>query len=187
MELNKIIDKCKENKITGICLAHFLAQTDHESCNFTKFKESENYRYKTAKIVFKKYIALIESKQNELKDNDNDFIPQPYFFNVVYSNRMGNNNEEGYKFRGRGLIQLTGKYNYQQFAKYKNMELEQVIKYLETEDGIIESSIWFWNINNLNELAIKNDINGITKKINGGLNGINERIKLLDKYKKIIN
>ena len=187
INLNKLIDKAKENSITGICLVHFLTQCDHESMGFTKIKELEKYRYKTGKLLFPKHKLTLENKQKELKAKDDDFVTQPYFFDLVYGKRMGNNDKEGYKFRGRGLIQLTGKDNYKAYAAFKKKTLEEVIKYLETEEGAIDSAIYFWNTNKLNVLALKDDITAITKKINGGINGLEERKKLLLKYKKFNN
>ena len=187
ININKIINKAKENGINGICLVHFLTQCDHESAGFTKIKEGDKYRYKTALAIFPKYKDLITKKQKELNAKDMDFIPQPFFFDLVYGNRMGNNANEGHKFSGRGLIQLTGKDNYKAYADFKKVKLDEIIKYLETEDGAIDSAIYFWNKNKLNTLALKDDIVAITKRINGGTNGLEERKKLLLKYKKLLN
>jgi putative chitinase len=96
----------------------------------------------------------------------------------VYGGRMGNGDEstgEGYKFCGRGLIQLTGKDNYTRFAESLEMEIDEAIEYLETFEGAVQSACWFWETNNLNQWADKGDIITLTKRINGGTIGIEDR------------
>jgi putative chitinase len=91
---------------------------------------------------------------------------------------MGNGPEasgEGYKFRGRGAIQLTGKENYTKFANSVGKSLDETVAYTETLDGAIESACWFWNTNKLNALADASDIVTLTKRINGGTLGLDER------------
>jgi putative chitinase len=106
--------------------------------------------------------------------------------NKVYSDRLGNGPEssgDGWRYRGRGAIQLTGKSNYIEFAKSVNMKLEDVIPYLETTKGAVESACFFWNNNNLNKFADRLDMRGLTKAINGGFHGLQQRT---DKFNKII-
>ena len=98
--------------------------------------------------------------------------------NKIYADRMGNGPEasgEGYKFRGRGAIQLTGKENYTKFANSVGKSLDEAVAYTETLDGAIESACWFWNTNKLNALADASDIVTLTKRINGGTLGLDER------------
>jgi putative chitinase len=101
--------------------------------------------------------------------------------NRVYANRMGNGDEasgDGWRYRGRGAIQLTGKNNYIGFAHDMGMSLEDAIAYLETPEGAIMSAGWFWNNNKLNAIADKNDVTAMTKAINGGTNGLDDRARL---------
>ncbi len=93
---------------------------------------------------------------------------------------MGNGDEasgEGFAFRGRGLIQLTGKSNYQSFADSLEIDVVEATEYLETFEGAAQSACWFWESNKLNDIADKGDILTLTKRINGGTIGLNDRIK----------
>ena len=93
---------------------------------------------------------------------------------------MGNGDEasgDGFRYCGRGLIQLTGKENYSWFAASLEMPVEDVPEYLQTFEGAVQSACWFWETNNLNGLADKGDIINLTKKINGGTIGLEDRIK----------
>jgi putative chitinase len=118
----------------------------------------------------------------------NKYARQPEMIaNYVYANRLGNGDElsgDGWKYRGRGLIQLTGKYNYQKFADTVGMDLEQVTRYLETKQGAAEAACLFWMNNKLNSYADVGDIKGMTKVINGGYIGLPERE---ENYKKALN
>jgi putative chitinase len=100
--------------------------------------------------------------------------------NRAYANRMGNGNEasgDGWRFCGRGLIQLTGRDNYQAFADSIETELEDIPHYLATFEGAVQSACWFWETNNLNKWADAGDITTLTKKINGGTLGLDDRMK----------
>lgn len=152
-------------------IAGFLAQVAHESGGFNFVLENLNYSADALTKVFPKYfpnysLASSYARKPEL------------IANRVYGGRMGNGDErsgEGWKFRGRGLIQLTGKNNYSRFAAAINKSLEETIKYLETPQGAVESAFWFWSVNELNQYADKNDFVGMTKRINGGVNGLADR------------
>ena len=109
--------------------------------------------------------------------------------NRVYASRMGNGNEasgDGYKFRGRGAIQLTGCANYTAFAKDVGKTIDETIVYLETLEGAIESACWFWKKNGLNEIADKKDITLMTKRINGGTIGLEDRKKHWEKNLQVL-
>ncbi len=95
-------------------------------------------------------------------------------------NRMGNGDErsgDGFRYCGRGLIQLTGRSNYQAFADSLQMKVEDVPAYLMTFEGAAQSACWFWETNNLNKFADANNIEGMTRRINGGVIGLEDRIK----------
>jgi putative chitinase len=100
--------------------------------------------------------------------------------NRIYANRMGNGDEssgDGFRYRGRGLIQLTGKSNYSWFAASIEVSVEEAAQYLETFEGAAQSACWFWENNNLNKWADAGDIKQMTKIINGGFIGLDDRIK----------
>ena len=153
-------------------IAAFLAQCAHESAGFTAIKENLNYRAESLLKVFSRHFpgGLAEAKQYAHN--------QEAIANRVYANRMGNGSEssgDGYNFCGRGLIQLTGHDNYLAFADSLSMSLEETIAFLQTFEGCVQSACWFWETNNLNELADSGNIKAMTKKINGGYLGLDER------------
>jgi putative chitinase len=157
-------------------IAAFIAQCSHESGGFTALKENLNYRAVTLRKVFPKYFP-------------NDDLANAYagkqemIANRVYGGRMGNGAEatgDGFRYCGRGLIQLTGKSNYQAFADSLEMEVEDVPEYLQSFEGAAQSACWFWESNNLNRFADTGDIKGMTKVINGGYIGLDDRIKHYD-------
>ena len=167
----------------------FLAQCGHESGGFTTLKENLNYSSSGLCLTFKKYFpdAITASK----------FEHKPELIaNKVYANRMGNGPEssgDGFKYRGRGPIQLTGKDNYVAFANDMFND-EECAEVLATPDLVaqnkaiaVKSAIWFWNKNNLNSYADAEDIKGMTKRINGGYIGLDERIAKYNKIKGIIH
>jgi putative chitinase len=154
-------------------VAAFIAQTAHESGNYVFLKENLNYKAASLRKVFPKYVP-------------DDGIAAAYankgerIANRVYANRMGNGDEasgDGYRYCGRGLIQLTGKNNYQNFADSIETDVEEVSEYLGTFEGAVQSGCWFWETNNLNKWADAGDIKTMTKVINGGYIGLEDRIK----------
>jgi len=151
--------------------AAFLAQVAHESGGFNFVKENLNYSAKGLMGTFKKYFSTEAlAKEYERKPEK--------IANRVYGNRMGNGDEasgEGYKFCGRGLIQLTGKQNYTKFANDLGISVDETVAYLETPEGAVSSAGWFWDTNNLNSYCDKDDFIGLTKRINGGTIGLEDR------------
>jgi len=123
-------------------------------------------------------------------DNANFYARKPELIaNKVYCNRMGNGNNEsgdGWKYRGRGFIQITGKSNYTVLSKDTRIDFLNNPDLLLQEANSMISALWFWNKNKLNELADNDDVVSITKKINGGYNHLKERTILLEKWKKIL-
>ena len=177
---NKVFEKYEIN--TKERVAGFLAQCGHESLDFTVLKENLNYGAKGLRGTFSKYFpddataAKYERKPEMIA-------------NRVYASRMGNGNEasgDGYKFRGRGAIQLTGCSNYTAFAKDVGKTIDETIVYLETLEGAIESACWFWKKNGLNEIADKKDITLMTKRINGGTIGLEDRKKHWEKNLQVL-
>jgi putative chitinase len=154
-------------------VAAFVAQCAHESGNFRLLKENLNYKAASLRRVFPKYFPT-DDLANAYANK------QEMIANRVYGGRMGNGDEhsgDGFRYCGRGLIQLTGKANYQSFAESLEMDVEDVPEYLATFEGAVQSACWFWESNNLNQWADKGDILTLTKRINGGTIGLEDRIK----------
>lgn len=152
-------------------LASFLAQISHESGGFNFVIENLNYSADGLRKIFPKYFPTQELA--------NEYARKPEkIANRVYANRMKNGDEvsgDGFKFRGRGLIQLTGRDNYTRFAEALDMSIEDTIAYLETPNGAVASAGWFWDNNKLNDICDKNDFVLLTKRINGGTIGLEDR------------
>jgi putative chitinase len=162
--------------------AMFLAQAGHESGNFAHVEENLNYSASGLVKIFHKYFPDETSA--------NAYAKQPEkIANRVYANRMGNGDEssgDGYRYRGRGLIQLTGKDNYDACAKALNIDLHGQPDYLETAEGACRSAAWFWSHNNLNRYADADDIVGCTKRVNGGTIGLEERTQHYESAKSVL-
>jgi len=151
--------------------AAFVAQTAHESGGFNFVKENLNYSAKGLVGTFKKYFP------DEATAKPYERKPEK-IANRVYANRMANGDEasgDGYRFCGRGLIQLTGRANYTKFAEDLGISIEETVAYLETPAGAVSSAGWFWDNNNLNQYCDKDDFVTLTKRINGGTIGLEDR------------
>jgi putative chitinase len=151
----------------------FIAQCAHESGGFKRLKENLNYKWESLRRVFPKYFPTDELAQEYAHK-------QEQIANRVYGGRMGNGDEssgDGFRYCGRGLIQLTGKNNYTKFAESIHMAVEEVPALLETYDGAVKSACWFWHTNNINQWADVGDILTMTKRINGGVIGLEDRQK----------
>lgn len=157
-------------------VAAFVAQCAHESGGFMVLKENLNYKAPSLRKLFSKYFPTDElAQQYASMPNKQEAIA-----NRIYASRMGNGDEssgDGYRFCGRGLIQLTGRDNYTFFAGSLSISVEDASEYLQTFEGAAQSACWFWETNNLNQWADKNDIVTLTKRINGGTIGLEDRIK----------
>jgi putative chitinase len=152
-------------------IASFLAQCGHESAGFTVLQENLNYSAEGLNKIFHKYFPTLESAQPYARHPE-------MIANKVYANRMGNGPEEsgdGYRYCGRGLIQVTGKDNYFWYAESIQITPEEASHYMECFEGAAQSACWFWESNNLNSCADRRDILTMTKKINGGTIGLEDR------------
>ena len=162
--------------------AGFLAQCGHESNGFTVLKENLNYKAEALNKIFHKYFPTVESA--------NDYAHNPEkIANRIYADRMGNGDEasgDGYKFRGRGAIQLTGRDNYTKFGASIGLDPEACVADMETLDGGVESAMWFWRTNGLNAICDADDIVKMTKRVNGGVIGLAERTQIYNKAKAIL-
>ncbi|MBY0475778.1 MAG: glycoside hydrolase family 19 protein [Nitrosomonas sp.] len=170
----------KFNINTSLRLAHFLAQCAHESAEFKAREENLNYSAAGLKTVFPRYFP------GNLAEN---YARQPEkIASRVYGGRIGNGNEaskEGYKYRGRGYIQLTGKDNYSAFANSVSDDILGNPDLVASQYPLL-SAAWFWDTRSLNALAdagASDDVvTKITKKVNGGLNGLEDRIEHFKNY-----
>ena len=172
-QIDSIKDKFEIN--TALRLAHFLAQCGHESGNFKLTQEYLNYSGKGLLATFPKYFnaetaILYERKPEKIA-------------NVVYANRMGNGDKasgDGYKFRGRGYIQLTGHDNYAAFGKAIGEDILASPDLIATKYPLA-SAAWFWNKNKINAIAdggaTSEVVAKVTRKVNGGVIGLDDRIK----------
>ena len=158
-------------------IAAFLAQIGHESGNFQFTKENLNYSKQGLLKTFPKYFNEKTAEQYARKPIN--------IANRVYANRMGNGDEssgDGWIYAAKGFIQITGKSNYTSYAKDKGCSLDDITEFLQTPEGASDSAGWFWWKNKLNNYV--DDFEMLTKKINGGLNGYDDRLqhyhKLLD-------
>ena len=198
MDLNKLKGHIPDNVIaqlpdtiakfelnTPLRLAHFLAQAGHESGGFKAVNENLNYGAKGLLGIFKKYFptpekaALYERKPEKIA-------------NLVYGGRMGNGPEasgEGYKFRGRGYIQLTGKDNYKAFDAVVPENLLETPDLVATKYPLL-SAAWFFHKNGLHKIADQGAtdavVTSVTKRVNGGTIGLADRIKHFKEYHALL-
>jgi len=193
--LQPIIETCVEFEInTEKRVAAFLAQTSHESGGYTMLTENLNYRAATLAACWPNRFAELGANKKPKRDAKGALIPtkvalsiekKPELIaNMVYSSRMGNGlpqSGDGWKYRGRGLKQLTGKDNYKRCGDALNLDLVNNPDLLLEPLPAARSAGWFWKVNNLSPLADASDIKGMTKKINGGYIGLEARQALFDK------
>jgi len=168
--LEQLLDDYEIN--TPQRVAAFVAQCAHESGNFVFIKENLNYKAASLMKTFGKYFPTADIAAQYANKPER-------IANRVYANRMGNGDEasgDGWRYCGRGLIQLTGKDNYTFFAGSMDIPVEEAAEYLATFEGAAQSACWFWETNNLNRYADAGDIKGLTRAINGGYIGLEDRI-----------
>ena len=198
--LDAVVETCVEFEInTPQRIAGFLAQTAHESGGYTMLTENLNYRAATLAACWPNRFAVLGADKKPIKENGklvptavaNAIAGKPELIaNLVYSGRMGNGpaeSGEGWAFRGRGLKQLTGKDNYTRCGASLGVDL------VASPDKLLEplyaarSAGWFWKTNKLSDYADRGDLEGMTKRINGGLIGYAERKAKYDKVLAAIN
>ena len=155
-------------------VAGFIAQCGHESVGFRVLSENLNYSAKALNTIFPKYFRRAGRDAN-------DYHRKPEkIANVIYANRMDNGDSDsgdGWRFRGGGILQLTGRYNYTEFGKAVDKTPEEAVEYVRTKKGALDSACWFWDTNNINKYCDNQDIVGMTKRINGGTIGLEDRKK----------
>lgn len=154
-------------------IAAFMAQCGHESGGFVWLTENLNYSAEGLLRVFSKYFPDMSTAKSYARQPDRIAAR-------VYANRMGNGDEasmEGAVYKGRGLIQVTGKDNYFWFAASLQITPEEASEYMQTFEGAAQSACWYWEQTSLNKLADQGDILNMTKRINGGTIGLEDRKK----------
>lgn len=179
MELDKkYATLFKKNGLdTRLRKAHFLAQIEHES-GLKPIGENLNYSINGLMNTFSKYFPNVNVASEYARSPEK-------IANKVYANRMGNGDEDsgdGWRYRGRGFIQLTGKDNYTDLSKDTGIDYVNHPDLLFNEADAMIAALWFWTKRNLNKYADQNNIKEVTRRINGGYNGLDHRKKLLDKY-----
>jgi putative chitinase len=196
--LDAVVQTCQEFEIDTLeRIAAFIAQTAHESGGYTMLTENLNYKAATLAACWPNRFAVLGADKKPIKENGklvptavaNSIAGKPELIaNLVYSARMGNGpaeSGEGWKYRGRGLKQLTGKDNYNRCGQALGVD------FVGNPDLLLEplyaarSAGWFWKSNNLSKFADVEDLEGMTKKINGGLIGIADRKARYQKVKSV--
>jgi len=153
----------------------------HECAGFGVMTENLNYSADGLLKIFPKYFNA-ESAASHARN------PQ-MIASRVYANRLGNGDvasSDGWNYRGRGFIQLTGKENYTKFAAAVGKSLPDTVKYLETVEGALASAAWFWKTRNINAKADADDVTGVTKLVNGGTIGLDDRKHKLQIAKSVL-
>ena len=159
-------------------VAHFLSQCAHESGGFKRLEENLNYSAKALRAVFGRYFGDSPKRDADEYHRQPEMIANYVYMDEYRKYKMGNVNEgDGWLFRGRGLKQLTGRHNYTKFGESIDMSAEEAAEYVATPSGAIESACWFWDTNNLNDIADTDNVVKMTKKINGGNIGLEDRQK----------
>ncbi|CRF35505.1 glycoside hydrolase [Brachyspira suanatina] len=160
--------------------AMFLAQTTHESNDYKKLEESFNYSPKRLFEVFRKRVGSLENAKKLCNEGAKAIA------DFVYGGRLGNAKDEGYKYRGRGIIQLTGKNNYKYYGEKLNIDLVNNPHLAKEPDTAIEVALLFWKEKECGLYAKLGDVKTVTKLINSGYNGLDDRQKRFDSILKIL-
>lgn len=159
--------------------AMFLAQMDHESGGFGRLTENLNYSKKGLRKTFKKYYKTDAEAARDARNPER-------IANRVYGGRMGNTAAgDGWKYRGRGFIQLTGKSNYEAFAKFSGIDVVSNPDLAARPDVAAQVAVWYWN--KRVKSKVPGGVKAVTKAINGGTNGLKDRIEKTEKYAKLVN
>ncbi|HBP6650963.1 TPA: glycoside hydrolase family 19 protein [Pseudomonas aeruginosa] len=168
--------------------AAFLAQIGHESAQLTRLVENLNYSARGLAATWPSRYLGADGQPNALAQR---LARNPEAIaNNTYANRNGNGDEssgDGWRFRGRGLLQITGRKNYRAAGAGLGLPLEAEPELLEQPEHAVRSSAWWWSANGLNGLADRGDFAAITRRINGGMNGQVERLELWERAKAVLS
>lgn len=177
-----VLPKYHINSVNRV--AGFISQCAYESSDFNVLSENLNYSAAGLEKTFSKYFSRAGVNASSYARN-----PQR-IANRVYANRMGNGNEasgDGWKYRGRGIIQLTGFNNYRDFAKSIDMTVDETIRYVETKQGAMESACWFWQTRNINIPADARNVERMTALVNGGTHGLEGRRQIFNLALRVLS
>ena len=176
LELFPLYGLTTRNRIAG-----FMAQAGHESGDFKTLQENLNYSESALLKTFSRYFTKETAKQFARKP---EMIANRVYDDANRTNKLGNTQPgDGWRFRGRGLIQLTGRWNYEKFGRAIGKTAEEAAVYMESKRGAMESALWFWKTNNLNRFADADDIQGMSRAVNGGDNGMSDRVSRYSRNK----
>lgn len=184
-----VVDMFKKYDITTpLRIAGFMAQCGHESADFTRLEENLNYSEKALNSVFGRYFGSGKRDAAEYARNPEKIANYVYQDEFRSSRgKMGNTEPgDGWRFRGRGIKQLTGRNNYTAFGKSVGMSAEEAAEYVATKKGALESACWFWATNKIDRYADNDDIVAMTKRINGGTIGLDDRKMRYERAKDIL-
>lgn len=168
---------------TPMRLAHFVAQVLHETGGLKTLEENLNYSAKGLRQVFPKYFTEAQAAA---------YARHPELIaNRVYANRLGNRDEssgDGWRYRGRGCIQLTGRANYRAYGQSRHCvgDVANHPEWLGQMPGAAKSAMWYWQQHGCNALADKDDVEAVTRRVNGGLNGLAQRGHYLRRMKLVL-
>lgn len=175
----------KYDIVTDNRIAGFMAQAAHESSDFKVLQENLNYSADGLLKTFGKYFTATTAKEYARKP---ELIANRVYDDANRKNKLGNTQPgDGWKFRGRGIFQMTGRWNYEKFGKTIGKTADETAAYLETKQGAFESALWYWSVNKLNRFADADDIKGMSKAVNGGDIGLADRIEKYGHNKSILN
>lgn len=178
----------KYDIITPNRIAGFMAQCSHESRDFTALEENLNYSESALNRVFGRYFG--PGKRNAAEYARNPEKIANYVYQDEFRSKrgaLGNTRPgDGWRFRGRGIKQLTGRNNYEAFGRSVGMTAEEAAEYVATKKGALESACWFWATNNIDRYADTDDIVGMSKRINGGTIGLSDRKARYSRAKAIL-
>lgn len=171
---------------TRLRLVHFMAQMAHESAGFKALVESFNYKPEVLLAVFRNRVQTLEKAQELVAESK---VSGPAVIaNFVYGNRpsLGNVNDgDGARFIGRGFIMITGRSNYARCAGFTGLPLLDHPEMLESPVYAAQAAAYFWKVNQLNAKADLDDITAVTKIVNGGVNGLSDRMAWLNQAKSV--
>ena len=168
------------NRMSG-----FMAQGAHESGDFKTLEENLNYSAVGLRKTFGKYFPTDALAKQYAKKPE--MIANRVYDDALRTNKLGNTKPgDGWKFRGGGIFQLTGRNNYDAFGKTVGMNADEAVAYVRTTKGAMESALWFWSVRNLNKTADANNIKEMSVKVNGGENGLADRIEKYNRNVKIL-
>lgn len=160
----------------------FIAQTGEESNEYRDFIENLNYSWEALLHIFPSHFSSQEDAMNYNRQPER-------IANRIYANRLGNGDEasgDGWKYRGRGFIQITGMNNYEICGEALGVDLVSNPDYLSTLPGAVDSAVWYWNSRDISKFADADDVRECTRLINGGLMGLNFRQSSYDLAKQLL-